>query len=250
MTLSATAGVISGFYDSVLTLVYPQACAVCGASVESRHDGVACSACWNATRLFDESHSMCWKCGALSASTFAVDKRESVRCGQCDGDYFTSARACGSYEGALRASVLALKREPNVSRRLLTTFVAAGGRTPINGADLIVPVPLHPQRERERGHNQAAVLARELARATKLEIDEYSVVRSVHTERHRAGMDGRARRESVAGAFAVRHPKLISGRRVLLIDDVFTTGATVSECAAVLRAAGAMDVYVLTIARA
>jgi ComF family protein len=111
-------------------------------------------------------------------------------------------------------------------------------------------VPLHAKRERERGHNQAAVLARELARATDLELDEYVLARRVHTERHRAGMDARARRESVTGAFEVRAPKQISGRRVLLIDDVFTTGATVSACAAVLKSAGAADVFVLTIARA
>jgi ComF family protein len=111
-------------------------------------------------------------------------------------------------------------------------------------------VPLHRTRERERGHNQALLLARNLARATKLEIDEYSLVRHIHTERHRAGMDSRARRDSVADAFAVRRPSAISGRKILLIDDVFTTGATVSECAGVLKAARAADVYVLTIARA
>jgi predicted amidophosphoribosyltransferase len=74
-------------------------------------------------------------------------------------------------------------------------------------------------------------------------------VRRVHTERHRAGMDARARRESVADVFAVRHPKLVTGQRVLLVDDVFTTGATVSACAAVLREAGTQDVFVLTLAR-
>ena len=113
-----------------------------------------------------------------------------------------------------------------------------------------LPVPLHASRERERGFNQAVVLARELARATKLPIDDYSLVRRVHTERHRAGMDARSRRDSVEGAFEVRRPEPIAGRRVLLIDDVFTTGATVSECAAVLKSAGGTAVYVLTIARA
>jgi hypothetical protein len=85
---------------------------------------------------------------------------------------------------------------------------------------------LHAKRETERGHNQAAVLARELARATGLELDELVLIRRAHTERHRAGMDARARRDSVAGAFEVLLPKHICDRRVLLIDDVFTTGAT------------------------
>lgn len=200
--------------------------------------------------MFAESDTFCWKCGALSDATAAIEKRQSIRCRQCDADHFTAARACGLYEGALRASVLAMKREPHVPRRLMETLVDVRQRVPINEADLIVPVPLHSQRERERGHNQAVLLARALARMTELEIDEHSLVRGAHTERHRAGMDGRARRESVAGAFTVRQAKLIAGRQVLLIDDVFTTGATVSECAAVLKAAGASDVYVLTAARA
>ncbi|HSP61716.1 MAG TPA: phosphoribosyltransferase family protein, partial [Pyrinomonadaceae bacterium] len=120
----------------------------------------------------------------------------------------------------------------------------------VNSADLIIAVPLHPGRERERGFNQAALLARELSRLSKLPLDEHSVVRRVQTERHRAGMDSRARRESVAGAFTVRPAEAIAAKRVLLIDDVFTTGATVSACAAVLHAAGAEEVFVLTIARA
>jgi len=123
-------------------------------------------------------------------------------------------------------------------------------REPLNSANLIIPVPLHPERERERGFNQALLLARELSRLSNLPLDEHSVVRRVHTERHRAGMDAKARRQSVSEAFAVRHPKLIAGQRVLLVDDVFTTGATVSACAAVLKGAGAEEVFVLTIARA
>lgn len=200
--------------------------------------------------MFDEHDALCWKCGALSLATVAEDKRQSIRCGRCDDDGFTAARACGLYDGALRASVLALKRAPHVSGRLLQTLNDARQRAPINEADLIVPVPLHATRERERGHNQAVVLARELARFAGLPIAESVLFRRAHTERHRAGMDAKARRQSVAEAFEVRQPKPINGRRVLLIDDVFTTGATVSECAATLKAAGASEVYVLTIARA
>lgn len=247
---NVNASVIRGAYDSVLALVYPQRCAACDGTVDSRHDGVACSTCWDATRIFDEDDTLCWKCGALSTAALPEEKRQTVRCGRCDADSFTGARACGLYEGALRASILELKREPNVARRLLETLRQTQQRAPLAEVDLIVPVPLHASRERERGFNQAVVLARELARATKLPIDEYSLVRRVHTERHRAGMDARARRDSVESAFEVRRPEPIAGRRVLLIDDVFTTGATVSECAAVLKSAGAADVYVLTIARA
>lgn len=241
--------VTSVLYNSALALVYPQACAVCGAHVESRHDGVACASCWRGARLFEELDTLCWKCGLFTEASVGEDKREGVRCGGCDDHAFTSARACGSYEGALRASVLELKRQPHVAARLAHLLFTAQQRAPLNTANLIIPVPLHPERERERGFNQAVLLARELARLSHLPLDEHSVVRRIHTERHRAGMDARARRESVAAAFAVRHPKLVADQRVLLVDDVFTTGATVSACAAALRDAGAEDVFVLTLAR-
>jgi len=241
---------VSGLYDSVLALVYPQACAVCGQSVESRHDGVACAACWIGTRILDPEDTVCWKCGASSRASVTRDRRHLVRCGKCDNDQFTFARACGDYEGALRASILALKREPNVSRRLARVLHEAQTRAPIHDAETIIPVPLHGSRERERGFNQAVMLARELARLSRLPIDEHSVVRSAQTVRHRAGMDARARRKSVARAFVVRRPELITGRRVLLVDDVFTTGATVSACAEALKKAGSTSVYVLTVARA
>ena len=246
MSLTKTANLL---YDAALALVYPQACAVCGASVESRFDGVVCANCWEETRIFTGDETLCWKCGALSPGSIADDKKEQVRCRRCDDEGFTAARACGIYAGALRASVLALKREPHIAGRLLRLLADRCEEGPLNRATLILPVPLHPERERTRGFNQAALIARELSRLMGLPVDEESLVRTAHTERHRSGMDARARRESVANAFSVRHPRLIEGERVLLLDDVFTTGATVSACAAALTAEGAKDVFVLTIAR-
>jgi len=237
-------------YDSALALVYPRGCAVCGAGVESRHDGPACDDCWKAARLFCEDDTVCWKCGVLAVAQVVKARPEDVRCRRCDEESFTAARACGTYEGALRASVLALKSEPHVSRRLARLMFGNQQRAPVKRANLIIPVPLHPDRERERGFNQANLLARELSRLTKLQLNEHAIIRDVHTERHRAGMDSRARRDSVENAFRVRRPQIIAGRRVLLVDDVFTTGATVSACAAVLKKAGAEEVFVLTVARA
>jgi len=247
--LSSAIHYLNALYDAALALVYPQACAVCGRSVESRYDGAACAACWRATRLFSETDTLCWKCGAFSRASINLDRRTNIRCGQCDQDAFTHARACGYYEGALRASVLGLKREPHVARRLARLMFVTQQRIPIHDATLIIAVPLHSDRERERGFNQAILLAHELARLSRLPLDEYSVIRCLHTERHRAGMDARARRDSVADAFAVRHPDAIAGQRVLLVDDVYTTGATVSACAVALKDAGASEVFVLTLAR-
>jgi ComF family protein len=237
--------------DAALSLVYPQACAACGVgSVEARADAPACAACWRATRVFTGEETLCWKCGALAPGVVQEEKRSEVRCRRCEAESFTAARAGGLYEGALRAAVLGLKREPFVSARLARLLAEAQRRAPLDAATLIVPVPLHAERERERGFNQAAVLGRTLSRRTGLRLDEWSLVRVEHSERHRAGMDARGRRETVEGAFEVARPRLVRGERVLLVDDVFTTGATVSACASALRAAGAREVYVLTVARA
>lgn len=248
--MNVVSSIASHAFDAALALVYPQACAVCSRSVESRHDGVACLRCWNDAPLFTCDETICWKCGALSLAKVSHDRRETVRCGRCETDEFTTARSCGLYEGALRASILELKRQPHVARRVAHLMYDVQQREPLNQADLIIPVPLHHDRERERGFNQACVLARELSRVIGSQIDEHSVVRRVHTERHRAGMDAKARRQSVANAFTVRHADSVSGKRVLLIDDVFTTGATVSACASVLKDAGAEEVFVLTVAKA
>jgi ComF family protein len=239
------------FLDAALALVYPQPCAVCDVrGVESRADGPACAECWAATRVFTGGETLCRKCGALAVGTLPEEKRAEVRCRRCDAEAFTAARACGLYEGALRASVLNLKREPFVPGRLARMLCDACARPPLDAATLVIPVPLHTERERERGFNQAALLGRVLAKRSGLRLDEWSLARVAHSERHRAGMDARARRESVKDAFAVVRPRLVEGESVLLVDDVFTTGATVSACACALLAAGAREVLVLTVARA
>ena len=236
-------------YDSLLALVYPQPCAVCGGSVESRALGVACATCWQRTRMFSGAETVCWKCGLLSTGTVEREKREQVRCHRCDQDAFAAARACGVYEGALRASVLLLKRQPHLCRKLRDQLVKIQKQYPLNRVTRIVPVPLHAEREKARGFNQATLIGRALSRATALPLDEISLVRAHHTNRHRAGMDAKGRRETVENAFRVTYPALVAGERVLLVDDVFTTGATVSSCAKTLLDAGATEVYVLTIAR-
>jgi ComF family protein len=193
--------------------------------------------------------SLCWKCGALAIVTVSAAGREAVRCRACDESAYDAARACGIYQGALRAAVLELKRKPHVPRRLLQLISKTQERSPLDRSTLIVPVPLHPAREQERGFNQAVILARALARVTRLPVVENCLVRIAQTARHRAGMDAKARRESVTGAFAIVAPQLITAESVLLVDDVFTSGATISSCALALRSAGAREVLGVTLAR-
>ena len=226
-------------YDAVLTLAYPQSCVICGSSVEQRRFGVACEVCWSETRIFADDEEICLKCGA-----------PGPRCGRCEEMRFTVARAVGMYKGALRESVLMLKRQPYLPQHVQRLVVEAIKREPLSLSTRVVPVPLHPKRLQSRGFNQASIVAGVVSKALKLPLDGVSLVRVSSTEKYRAGLDRKGRRDTVDGAFAVSHPRLVAGENILLVDDVFTTGATVSACAEALLDSGARNVFVLTIGRA
>lgn len=235
--------------DALLTLAYPQACTICGYSVEQRKFGVICEACWKATQIFTGAETICWKCGVPAVVQAISSTPDEVRCRRCDFQSFTAARAIGLYERALRESVLLLKRQPHVSQHLEGLLVTAARRVPVSGATRIVPVPLHRKKMKARGFNQASILAHALSKSLGLPLDEVSLLRVSGSEKYRAGLDAKGRQETVAGAFEVRHPRLVSNENILLVDDVFTTGATVSASAEALIRAGAKTVCVLTIAR-
>ena len=154
------------------------------------------------------------------------------------------------YEGALRESLLLLKRQPYLPQHVRDLLFAAVMRQPLNASTRVVPVPLHPKRLKTRGFNQASIVAQAVSKAFGLPVDQVSVVRVSTTEKYRAGLDRKGRRDTVAGAFEVAHPRLVMNENILLVDDVFTTGATVSECAQALLTAGASAVNVITVARA
>jgi ComF family protein len=236
--------------DALLAVAYPQVCKICFRCVEQRRFGVVCEACWKQTRIFEGTEAICWKCGLLSPGSVPESFRKEIRCVRCEAQSFTAARACGPYEGALRESVLQLKHSPHVPQQLQDLLLTTTRREPLNESTRMVPVPLHTSRQRSRGFNQASLIAHALAKELRLPVDEVSLWRVSSSEKYRAGLDAKGRRETVAGAFEVRHPRMVAGENVLLIDDVFTTGATVSACAEALIAAGAVNVYVLTIARA
>jgi len=155
----------------------------------------------------------------------------------------------GLYEQALQASVLELKRRPHLATFLIHLLLGIAQCDPLNEATRIVPVPLHDRRLKDRGFNQAMVIAEALTKPLQLPLDEVSLKRIRGSEKYRAGLDPKGRRDTVAGAFAVRHPRLVKDENILLVDDVFTTGATVNSCSEALLAAGARQVYVLTVAR-
>ena len=236
---------IKAVTDSLLSLIYPQHCRICRNGVESSDDGVACSDCWSKTRIFDGNETLCKKCGAyLSIGPSAAE----TFCRNCDEHFYDRAYAVGIYENALAAAVLHLKTTPHISGKLKRLLLNA---LPENeGSSVVIPVPLSRKRMLERGFNQAAVLSRIVCGRDGFDLDEYSLIRKIHTPIHRAAMDKKARELTVRNAFKVVRPNLVKGRNILLVDDIFTSGATASNCARVLKTSGALKVTVFTIARA
>lgn len=202
--------------DALLAVLYPQSCRSCGSSVEQHRYGVVCEGCWN------------------NIST--------------DEERIYGNRAIGFYEGALRESVLSLKRQPHLPQHLVELLFEKSKS--IEGVTRVVPVPLHEERLRTRGFNQAAIIGREMSRALGVPLDEISLIRVSSSEKYRTGLDAKGRWDTVARAFKVRYPRLIAGEEILLVDDVFTTGATVAACEAALIEAGAKSVSIMVLARA
>lgn len=219
--------------------------------IETWRNGVACEQCWQEAEQRQAQSDFCVKCGiplARLGSSIVTDER---RCGRCDQQAFTLARTCGIYEGAIRESVLWLKRHPQIAPRLRDSLrVAYLNLSKEQKIDSILPVPMHPKRLAERTFNQAELIANELAAISGLRMDSASLIRFRHTEKHRAGMAVRERARSLEKAFRVRAPRLIEGKSVLLVDDVMTTGSTADAIARTLLDGGARSVYVLTLARA
>ena len=233
--------------DAALSLFLPQACHLCDREVTSAADGVTCLECWEKTKIFDGTETLCIKCGAFLIGN-ASTAGES-RCDRCQDQYFDHAVSLGLYEHALKAAVLSLKTTPHIHRRLKDLISRLTVRH-YSEPRILIPAPLSPRRLHERGFNQAATIARVIARVTKSVIDEHTLVRRSHTQMHRAGMDRKAREKTVAGAFEVVRPNLIRDRSVVIVDDVLTSGATASACSLVLKESGTSEVHVFTLARA
>ena len=245
---------------SLFAVVFPTSCSICGGEVAHAGDLGVCRQCWSGVEGWEGIS--CERCGLPIVSERAADAAQ-VLCGAClaNDPSFDVARAFGIYRGSLRLLILQLKFQgrERVGRRLGTMLGRAcekvGGT--VNGeSPLIVPVPLFHSRERERGYNQARLLAEGLKRSLEgtpagkhMKIAPGLLVRTRATL-PQAGLGLRARYENVRAAFAVVKPELAAGRRVILVDDVMTTGATLSACAAALKKQGAAEVYALAMARA
>ena len=219
-------------------------CAACRRPLDYPTRGAVCPPCW--ASIVPITPPCCRTCGdALPAwRVRSVAEAQCPRCRRRE-PLVSLARAIGPYEGTLRAVVHALKYDGRQTiARHLAARMREAGREVLDGADLIVAVPLHRSRERARGFNQA----RELGRHLGLPIAD-ALARTRRTP-SQADLPAARRHANVRGAFEWRRSVAVQGRTIVLVDDVSTTGATLNACAGTLLDAGAADVRALTAARA
>ena len=234
------------FADAVFTILLAPSCAACGELLEHPTSGPVCASCWQS--ILPLTPPVCDRCGD-PLPTWRTISVPLARCPRCrrGNRQVDRARAVGGYDGALREIVHALKYEGRRSlAQPLAELMRIRGADMLTGADWAVPVPLHPSRRRERGFNQAADLASHLG------VPVCPALRRHRATRTQTELPAARRHANVRGAFAVAPGSArgyLEASIVVLVDDVSTTGATLDECARVLKEAGVKEVRALTAAR-
>jgi len=230
----------------ILDLILPPRCVACGTSLSGGADaGALCAGCWSSIEFL--SPPLCRRCGY----PFEFELGEDSLCPACrtEPPVFDRARAVFRYDSASRPMLLAFKHADRTDLApAFGRWLARAGEELLAEADIVAPVPLHWTRLFSRRYNQAALLAQIAARQAGRPFAPQLLIRRKRTAPQFSGRA--ARRRNVAGAFTVppARRREVDGRRVLLVDDVRTTGATLDACARALKSVGASGVDVLTLA--
>jgi ComF family protein len=228
-------------------VIFPPLCLSCAEIMHPFNGQIFCRACEEQIHFI--TGSICHICG----TTFPDSPAESHLCGECleKKPHFTSARAIFSYKDIILNAIHKFKYKRDLSSGgILASFMAEFSFPDVDFADysLIMPVPLHIKRLRERGFNQALILARAIGEKRKIAVD-FSILKRHKFSLTQTGSNKKERKHNIGGAFEVSDRKKIAGKNIILVDDVYTTGATVNECAKTLIKEGAQRVSVLTLAR-
>ncbi len=226
----------------ILDSVLPPSCLACSETVDA--EGQFCAKCFSKAEFI--TTPLCERCGV--PFPFALEGGVCASCAASPPAY-DRARAALRYDDTARRMLLPLKYgDQSEAAQGLARLMRRPGEAMLQAADLLVPVPLHPARLRRRRYNQAAQLAIGLARLTGRPLALDALTRARPT-RELEGLGMAERQAELADAIHAHPATRLAGKRVLLVDDVMTTGATAHQCALALRAAGAAAVQVLTVAR-
>lgn len=231
---------------AALDVLFPPLCMSCRARLSEPHS--LCAACWSAISFIDEP--LCERCGI----PFDIDPGGETLCGPCHAKPrdFDTARSLLRYDDASKPLILTFKHGDRLDQApAFARWLERTGRSLLSEADLVVPVPLHRWRLWRRRYNQAAIVASRIARLCARPYDPLALERKRPTPSQGKMASAKARRRNVLGAFRVPPAKnaSVKGQAVLLVDDVFTTGATLDACARALKRAGAARVDALTLSR-
>lgn len=231
---------------SAFHIVYPPTCAACGCMTGD--DGALCTDCWLDVAFIERPY-----CEVLGLP-FSSDHGDGVLSAEAIAEPppFDRLRAVAIHEGTARRLVHRLKYQDRTDlARFMASWMLRASDGTVLACDCILPVPLHRRRFTRRRFNQSAELARHLGQIADRPLLAGTLLRIKPTERQ-VGLSARARQDNVRGAFAIAsgHEADVAGKRVVLVDDVYTTGATVAAATRVLKKAGAADVTVLTFAMA
>lgn len=233
------------FGSVVLDVLYPRRCCACQMWMPRGEPGFLCAECYQSIEFIVNP---CSRCGSERGPYLT----KNDRCLSCRNVtlHFHGARAAGTYSTPLRELIHELKysRERAAAVALAEILVESLRNAPgAEFSEMVVPVPLHPSRLKQRTFNQSALIGRTVAR--ELELPFVQALARTRPTPTQTDLSATARRRNVKDAFAVKNPGAVKGRQVLLVDDVITSGATASECAKALKAAGAARVYAASVAR-
>ena len=233
--------------DDILDFVYPQTCPICRNPLE-REEKDVCEECWRALALLPSPY--CPYCRSFLENQDEIANHLCPNLTGSEERRILAVRSLGTFDDHYQKLVHRVKYEKKIhlGRRLAQRLGDSISEDKcFSGCDVVIPVPLHRARERERGFNQSEVLAEGISLAMGIPLARDILKRKRHTK-DQTYLNAQQRAENVRGAFVVTHPEKVDGRRVILVDDVMTTGATLSECARMLQEAGAAGISAATLA--